>query len=101
MASETHTVGSKVWVRDNTESWIKGEVLRVEDGGALLVVKTEHGNVQSKPEDLPLQNPDVQGVEVSKRWQTSFEKVLFYIHTKYRECSSELFRTTLSSAVRT
>lgn len=66
MAAETHTVGSRVWVKDADESWIKGEVQRLEDG---LVVKTEKGSeVKAKPEDLPLQNPDARGVEV-RSWQ--------------------------------
>ncbi len=64
-AAEQHTVGSKVWCSDDSETWIKGEVIRVENGGATLVVKTEGGKeVSAKPEQLPLQNPDSRGVEV-------------------------------------
>lgn len=59
-AAATHTVGSKVWVRDAEESWKKAEVVRIEDG--LLVLKTEKGgDLKAKPEECPLQNPDTRG----------------------------------------
>eukprot|EP00197_Chlamydomonas_leiostraca_P009765 CAMPEP_0202867474 /NCGR_PEP_ID=MMETSP1391-20130828/9454_1 /ASSEMBLY_ACC=CAM_ASM_000867 /TAXON_ID=1034604 /ORGANISM="Chlamydomonas leiostraca, Strain SAG 11-49" /LENGTH=1634 /DNA_ID=CAMNT_0049547521 /DNA_START=190 /DNA_END=5094 /DNA_ORIENTATION=- len=84
MGSETHTVGSKVWVKDANESWIKGEVVRVDNGGALLVVKTENGESQVKPEELPLQNPDVQGVEDMTRLSYLHEPgVLWNLKCRY------------------
>ncbi len=62
----THAVGSKVWVRDEAEAWQKAEVLRI-DGGLLVVKLTEKAGLEAKAkaEDVPLQNPDVRGVEVS------------------------------------
>ncbi len=60
----THTVGTKSWIKDNAEGWIKCDVVKVDPG--LLTVKTERGDVlQAKPEDCPLQNPLARaGVEV-------------------------------------
>jgi hypothetical protein len=60
-----HTQGSKVWVKDPVEIWIKGEVIKVD--GQSVVVKTEGGQeVRVAGEDAPIQNPDVRGgVEVS------------------------------------
>ena len=63
MASH-HTAGSLVWVHDQQQGWIKGEVLKVEAGK--LKVRTEKGAVEAfLPEDCPLQNPTSRmGVEV-------------------------------------
>lgn len=66
MASATiiHAVGSKVWVKDNVESWVKGEVAKVE-GDHLIVQVEETGELRKvKSEDCPLQNQDTRGVEV-------------------------------------
>jgi Myosin N-terminal SH3-like domain len=61
-----HTVGSKVWVRDTTEAWVKADVLRLE--GDHLVVKTEQNKeVKCKAAGSPLQNQDARGVEVQHR----------------------------------
>lgn len=65
-APQTHTVGSKVWARDDDREdiWQRGEVLKA-DGGA-LVVRTEKGaEVSAGADDFPLQNLDAQGVEVN------------------------------------
>jgi hypothetical protein len=61
----THTVGTKAWIKDAEEGWIKCDVVKVDPG--LLTVKTERGSVlQAKPEECPLQNPLARaGVEVS------------------------------------
>jgi Myosin N-terminal SH3-like domain len=61
----THTVGTKAWIKDAEEGWIKCDVVKVDPG--LLTVKTERGDVlQAKPEECPLQNPLARaGVEVS------------------------------------
>ena len=63
--SDVHTVGSHVWVRDDADSWKKGEVIKLEGGS--LVIKVEGGQQAScKPEEAPIQNPDTRGgVEVS------------------------------------
>ena len=69
-SAQVHTLGSKVWCKaqNDADSWQKGEVLRVEAGGATLVVKAEDGSeIKAKPEDLPLQNQDARGVEVGRR----------------------------------
>ena len=57
------TIGSKVWVKVDSE-WNQAQVLRLNEG-SMVVVKTEKGEVKAKPEDLPLQNQDTRGVEVS------------------------------------
>ncbi len=65
--NDTHTVGSRVWVRDDAESWIKAEVVRL-DGPSSIVVKAESGReLKAKADDLPLQNPEARGVEVRRR----------------------------------
>lgn len=65
-ATVIHTVGSKVWVRDDAESWVKAEVQKIERD--VLIVALEEGGELRKvnPEDAPLQNVDSRGVEV---WQ--------------------------------
>ena len=64
--SDVHTIGTRVWVRDEAESWQKGEVLKLEEG--TLVISVEGAKqVKCKPEEAPIQNPDSRGgVEV--RW---------------------------------
>lgn len=59
-----HTVGTKAWVRDDAESWIKAEVVKLAKNE--LIIRLDNGKEQSgKPEDCPLQNPDSGGgVEV-------------------------------------
>lgn len=59
-----HTVGSKVWVRDDAESWVKAEVQKIEKD--VLIVALEEGGELRKvsPDDAPLQNVDSRGVEV-------------------------------------
>ena len=64
----THTVGSQVWLKNsdpNSEDvWIRGEVVRLEPNGT-LVVRSETGQeVTDGPDAFPLQNLDSQGVEV-------------------------------------
>ena len=61
----SHAVGSKVWVRDGVEGWIKGEVLRVDaKHDALLVAREDGVEVKCKGQECELQNQDVRGVEV-------------------------------------
>ena len=63
----SHTLGSKVWVNDASEGWIKGDVVKVEKGS--LKVSTEKGSIRAyKPEECPLQNPHTAGgVEVCQQ----------------------------------
>lgn len=59
-----HAVGSRVWVKDDAEGWVKAEVIKVE--GPTVVVCLEGTQQQRKvPQDeAPLQNKDTRGVEV-------------------------------------
>jgi myosin-5 len=64
-ATVIHTVGSRVWVKDDKESWVKAEVQKLE-GNTLIVALEEGGELRKvQPEDAPLQNTDTRGVEVS------------------------------------
>jgi myosin-5 len=59
-----HTVGSRVWLRDLDEGWVKGEVLNIGDDNKLNV-RLEDGREKAFSEsEIPLQNPGVRGVEV-------------------------------------
>jgi hypothetical protein len=64
VASEVHTVGSDVWVRDDKEGWLKARVTKVD--GSKLRVKTERDDERDAVvADCPLQNLDARGgVEV-------------------------------------
>lgn len=65
-APSLHTVGSRVWLSDPTDGWLKGEVVRIEDGSR-LTVKLEDGTEKiCDQSEIPLQNPGVRGVEVRK-----------------------------------
>lgn len=68
-AAASHTLGSKVWVNDAVEGWVKGDVVKVEKG--TLKVSTEKGSIKAyKPEECPLQNPQTAGgVEVRRHNQ--------------------------------
>jgi hypothetical protein len=59
-----HSVGSKVWIKDPVESWVKAEVVQL-DGDQLTVKVEETGDIRKcAAEDCPLQNLDARGVEV-------------------------------------
>lgn len=64
-ATVIHAVGSRVWVKDDKESWVKAEVQKIEQD--VLIVALEDGGELRKvnPEEAPLQNVDTRGVEVS------------------------------------
>lgn len=63
-ATVIHTVGSRVWVKDAQESWVKAEVQKLE-ANQLIVALEEGGELRKvDPEDAPLQNTDTRGVEV-------------------------------------
>lgn len=82
--ADVHTVGSKVWVRDDVESWLKAEVLKVK--GNELVVRTETSQEKTcKAEDCPLQNLDVNGVEDMTRLSYLHEPgVLWNLKVRYQ-----------------
>lgn len=79
-----HTVGTKVWVKDEAESWVKAEVLRV--AGEEIVLRTEKGVERTaKQSDCPLQNPDVHGVEDMTRLSYLHEPgVLWNLKLRYQ-----------------
>ena len=65
-ATIIHTAGSRVWVKDDKESWVKAVVQKIEQGSVLIVALEETGELRKvQPEDAPLQNTDTRGVEVS------------------------------------
>lgn len=72
MATVIHTVGSRVWVKDDKESWVKAEVQKLE-GDQLIVALEEGGELRKvQPEDAPLQNTDTRGVEVRRMVESSW-----------------------------
>lgn len=67
-----HSVGSKVWIKDPVESWVKAEVVQL-DGDQLTVKVEETGDTRKcAAEDCPLQNLDARGVEVRTTSVCSF-----------------------------
>ena len=63
-----HTVGSRVWLANDKDGFMRGEVIRLD--GPKLRVKLEDGSEKDcAEEEIPLQNPDqqIQGVEVGGR----------------------------------
>ncbi len=67
MDTLVHTVGTRVWIRDEREAWIKGEVVRVEEDALVVRAEDSGAEVKCKPEDAPLQNPhNNRGVDVSQ-----------------------------------
>lgn len=71
-----HTVGTRVWVADPSEGWVKAEVCEVSPDAVSIRLETGQ-TLQCKASDLPLQNPGKYGVEVRSlvgsasggRWQ--------------------------------
>lgn len=56
-------MGSRVWVADSVEGWVKGQVTNVGSQG--VTVQLASGESRTlQADDLPLQNPDTNGVEV-------------------------------------
>lgn len=66
MASSIHTSGSKVWLQDPSEAWVKAEVVKVlPDGTLSLRLEDSNADKTCAADDCPLQNPGNRGVEVS------------------------------------
>jgi myosin-5 len=64
-ATIIHTVGTRVWIKEEKEAWIKGEVIKVENDYVLVRTEATGVEVKCKPEDAPLQNPhNNRGVDV-------------------------------------
>lgn len=58
-----HTVGTRVWVADPAEGWVKAEVVEVLPNEVAIKLQTGQAR-KCKATDLPLQNPGKYGVEV-------------------------------------
>ncbi|EFJ44389.1 type XI myosin heavy chain MyoA [Volvox carteri f. nagariensis] len=84
-ATIIHTVGTRVWIRDEKEAWIKGEVVRVEEDYVLVRTEATGVEVKCKPEDAPLQNPhNNRGVDDMTRLSYLHEPaVLWNLNTRY------------------
>eukprot|EP00879_Flechtneria_rotunda_P010956 GHRR01011448.1.p1 GENE.GHRR01011448.1~~GHRR01011448.1.p1 ORF type:complete len:975 (+),score=342.76 GHRR01011448.1:784-3708(+) len=84
-ATVVHAVGSKVWVKDDAESWVKAEVQKIEKD-ALIVALEESGELRKvKSEEAPLQNVDSRGVEDMTRLSYLHEPgVLWNIKSRYQ-----------------
>lgn len=67
--SDIHTVGSKLWIKDDKEVWAKAEVLKLEDGGKLLVRSETGQELAVVAAQTHLQNPDSRGIDVSMQQQ--------------------------------
>ncbi|KXZ52496.1 MYO1A protein [Gonium pectorale] len=80
-----HTVGTKVWIRDEKEAWIKGEVVKVEEEHVLVRTEATGLEVKCKPEDAPLQNPhNNRGVDDMTTLSYLHEPaVLWNLNTRY------------------
>eukprot|EP00798_Chlamydomonas_sp_ICE-L_P002990 gene2990-12998_t len=94
-----HTTGSKVWIHDAAESWVKGEVKKVE--GDQIVVTTEGGKeLKLKPDDAPLQNFDSRGVEDMTRLPYLHEPgVLWNLKCRYQVDDIYTYTGTILIAV--
>jgi myosin-5 len=62
--SQLHSVGSKIWLRCESEGWIRGQVVRFDDTNDKVIVSMDDGSEHALDEnDVPLQNPGERGVE--------------------------------------
>jgi hypothetical protein len=64
MSVVIHSTGSRVWVKDQVESWVKAEVVKVENDHLLVRLEETGEERKCNPDDCPLQNQDTRGVEV-------------------------------------
>lgn len=72
-AADLHTLGTKVWVQDGTDSWVRGEVSRV-DGDTLHVVLEGGAQTTCRADEAHIQNPEAAGgVEVRTRLHFGWE----------------------------
>lgn len=60
-----HSVGSRVWLADSNQGWVKGEVVRIEDNVNIAVILEDGTERLCSQDEVPLQNPGIRGVEVS------------------------------------
>ncbi len=59
-----HSVGSRVWLADSSQGWVKGEVVRIENDINISVVLEDGTERSCSQDEIPLQNPGLRGVEV-------------------------------------
>jgi hypothetical protein len=62
-----HTIGSKVWLRDEAEGWVRGEVIKLEGDSLVVELEDVKGTRRVPQDQAPLQNNDSRGVEVRAR----------------------------------
>lgn len=55
-----HTMGTRVWVQDNADSWMRGTVAQV-DGDNLLVALEGGRRATYKADKAHMQNPETAG----------------------------------------
>ncbi|GLI63183.1 hypothetical protein VaNZ11_005953 [Volvox africanus] len=84
-ATIIHTVGTLVWIKDEEEAWIKGEVIKVENGFVVVRTDATGAEVKCSSEDAPLQNRDNnRGVDDMTRLSYLHEPaVLWNLNTRY------------------
>lgn len=58
------TIGSRVWVKDPEEAWVKAEVLKVEGTNAVVQLEDIKQQRSIVASECFLQNPGNRGVEV-------------------------------------
>lgn len=58
------TIGSRVWVKDPEEAWVKAEVLKVEGTNAVVQLEDSKSQRTIVASECFLQNPGNRGVEV-------------------------------------
>ncbi|MEW5300071.1 MAG: hypothetical protein WDW36_003028 [Sanguina aurantia] len=83
-ADAVHTTGTRVWIKDEAESWKQAEVIKLDN--AILTVLTEDGKQYNlNAEDCPLQNvADLRGVEDMTRLSYLHEPgVLWNVKQRY------------------
>jgi len=63
VVAAVHAVGSKVWVKDPKEAWLKADVIALD--GDYIKIRTELGDERrEKNEDCPRQNAESRPEEV-------------------------------------
>lgn len=84
MGDAVHAVGSKVWVTDKTEAWLKAEVIAIN--GDKVTVKTEQGDERTeKGIDCPRQNVETSPEEVLSSHHHHHPFIFnFYFYLKFK-----------------
>lgn len=91
-----HAVGSKVWVQDATEAWLKADVIALD--GEYVKVRTELGDERrEKGLDCPRQNLETRPEEVPNFKHSLLIRPLGHDEAtlSQRTCSSMEFESTI------